>query len=160
MGYRMALFTPENADLLAGQREGYQVLESNTGTQVRDVGRLMDRYGTANADYYAKMVDAQKGAEAAAKLRLDARLADSQMRSRIHQYKLDMLKKAYKQQEKDQRRAMYGQLIGMASSMAPGVYDAAKGLFATNAPGPMSYTPQSEIYRPSPYSVGGESALV
>ena len=156
----MALFTPENADLLAGQREGYQVLEANTGTQIRDVGRLMDRYGTANADYYAKMVEAQKGAEAAAKLRLDARLADSQMRSRIHEYKLMMLKKQYRQQQKDERRAMYGQLIGAASAMAPGVYNAASGMFAGGGGGQMSYTPQSEIYRPSPYSVGGESALV
>ena len=155
----MGMFAITDGDLLAGQKEGYQVLEANTGTQVRDVGRLMDRYGTANADYYAKMVEAQKGAEAAAKLRLDARLADSQMRSRIHEYKLAMLKKAYKQQEKDQRRAMYGQLIGTAAAMAPGVYNAASGLFASNAPGPMSYTPQSDLYQPSPYGYEGPSVM-
>ena len=154
------MFTPENADLLAGQREGYQVLEANTGTQIRDIGRQMDRYGTANADYYEKMVEAQKGAEAAAKLRLNARLADSQMRSRIHQYKLDMLRKQYKQQQKDERNSMYAALIGSAASMAPGVYGLVSPMFGGGGGGgAMSYTPQSEIYAPSPYEYGGPSMM-
>jgi hypothetical protein len=147
----MGIFAITDPALLAGQKEGYQVLEANTGTQTQNnVGRLMDRYGTANADYMAKMMQAQKGAEAMAKLRLDARLQDAQFRARIHDHKLQMLRKQYKAQERAQRGAMYAQLIGAASSMAPGVY----GMMTTPSVSPdmMSYTPQAEIFnQPTPY---------
>jgi len=151
----MPLFTPQNADLLAGQQQGYRVLEANTGTQTREVGRLMDRYGAANAEYLAKMVAAQKEAEGLAKLRLDAKLEDAQLRSRIHEYKLQQLRRQYKQQEKDQKNAMWAALIGAGSALAPGAYKAVSGMFAPPHPGQISYTPPSEIYRLSPFGGGG-----
>ena len=138
----MPLFTPENADLLAGQTQGYQMLEANTRTQTRDVQRLMDRYGTANADYLQKMKDAQLGAEGEAKLRLDAKLQDSQLRARIHEYKLKMLRDAYKQQAKDERTAMWTTALGSAASMAPGVY------------GLMAPTPQTSMWSDPSYIMG------
>lgn len=146
----MGMFAITDPDLLAGQKEGYQVLEANTGTNVRDIGRLMDRYGNSNSEYVAKMAQAQQGAQALNKLRLDARLQDSQMRARIHDHKLHMLRKQYKAQEKAQRGAMYASMIGAASSMAPGVW----GMMQPGpqvGQGPMSYTPQSDMYAPSPY---------
>ena len=147
------MFSIEDQDLLAGQKEGYQVLEANTGTQVQNVQRQMDRYGSANADYMAKMMQAQKGAEGMAKLRLDARLQDSQMRARIHDYKLDMLRKQYKAQEKAQRGQMYASLIGSASMMAPGLWGMMQpaGAAPQSSPGAWSYTAPSQMTQPSPH---------
>lgn len=122
----MPIFTPENAELLAGQREGYGVLERNTADQGRNVRRMMDRYGTANADYLDKMGQAQLRAEGEAKLQLDARLASSQLRYRMHEYKLRMLKDAYKRQAKGQKAAMWAAALGSAGAIAPGVV----GLFS------------------------------
>ena len=147
----MGMFAITDGDLLAGQKEGYQVLEANTGTQTQNnIQRQMDRYGTANADYLAKMTQAQKGAEGMAKLRLDAKLQDAQMRARIHDYKLQMLRKQYKAQEKAQRGAMYASLVGSASMMAPGVWNALQPGPQVD-PGAMSYTAPSQMNQPSPY---------
>lgn len=145
----MGMFAITDPDLLAGQKQGYQALEANTGTQIQNVQRQMDRYGTANSDYLQKMMAAQKGAEGMAKLRLDAQLQDAQMRARIHDHKLQMLRKQYKAQASAQRGAMYASLIGSASAMAPGVYGALVPQGGGGG-GPMSYTPQSEIYNSAP----------
>ena len=146
----MGMFAITDPNLLAGQQEGYQALEANTGTQINNVQRQMDRYGTANSEYMAKMMQAQKGAEAMAKLRLDARLQDSQMRARIHEHKLAMLRKQYKMQEKAQRGAMYASLIGSASAMAPGIWGMAQPA-PQSSPGAWSYTAPSQMTQPSPH---------
>jgi len=118
----MLNYTPEDPALLAGQQQGYGMIEANTSKQGALVGRLMQRYGTSNADYLNKMSQAQLRGEAAAKLKLDARLASAQLRSRMHEVKLKLLKDAYKQQQKDQRQQMWATALGSVGQIAPGVY--------------------------------------
>ncbi len=118
----MPNYTPEDPALLAGQQQGYQNIERNTQSSIGRVKRMMDRYGTSNDAYLAKMQEAQLGAEADAKLRLDAHLAMSQLRSRMHEVKLKMLKDAYKQQQKDQRTAMWAAALGAGAQVGGGIY--------------------------------------
>ncbi len=118
----MPNYTPEDPALAAGQQQGYQLIEGNTRNSIGHVERLMGQYGTSNADYQGKMQRAQLGAEAAAKLRLDAHLAMSQLRSRMHEAKLKMLQDAYKQQAKDQRTAMWATALGSAAQVGSGVW--------------------------------------
>jgi hypothetical protein len=131
-------FTPENADLLAGQQQGYRVIENNTASQIGRVKEMMGRYGSGNDAYMQKMTEAQMRAQAAAKLRLDARLADSQLRSRMHEFKLKMLQDAYKQQKKDRRTAMWATALGTAGKMGSGIAGMATPSYDYSYGGPLS----------------------
>lgn len=121
----MPMFTPEDATLLAGQQEGYHLLEQNTDRQIGRVKGLMSRYASQNPEYVRNMEAAQLRAQAAAKLQLDARLANAQLRSRMHEFKLKMLQDAYKQQKKQQRTAMWSTALGAAGQVAPGIWNLA-----------------------------------
>jgi hypothetical protein len=134
----MPMFTPENADLLAGQQHGYRVIENNTASQIGRVKELMGRYGSANPEYADKMVAAQMRAQAAAKLKLDARLADSQLRSRMHEFKLKMLQDAYKQQKKDRKTAMWATALGTAGQVGSGIAGMATPSYDYSNGGPLS----------------------
>jgi len=114
--------TPEDPALAAGQEQGYHDIERNTHSQIGRVKRLMDRYGTSNDAYLAKMQEAQLGAEADAKLRLDANLAMSQLRSRVHEAKLKMLMDAYKRQQKDARTQMWATALGSGAQVGQGIW--------------------------------------
>jgi hypothetical protein len=143
-------FTPENADLLAGQQQGYGVIENNTASQIGRIKEMMGRYGSGNDAYLQKMTAAQMRAQAAAKLRLDARLADSQLRSRMHEFKLKMLQDAYKQQKKDSKRAMWATALGSAAQVGGGIAGMATPSYDYSNGGPLageSYMDLSGIMR-------------
>lgn len=136
----MPNITLEDPALAAGQQSGYSLIEANTRNSTSRVQRMMDRYGTSNGVYQAKMAQAQLGAEADAKLRLDAHLAMSQLRSRMHEAKLKMLKDAYKQQQKDQRTAMWAAALGSGAQVGQGIW----GMYQT--PGSGGGPASGEIY--------------
>jgi hypothetical protein len=128
-------FTPRDATLLAGQKQGNEVLASQTRTAESDLSKLMGQYGTSNPEFFQKMLEVHKAAEARARLRMNAKLLEGQLRSDIHARKLAELKKQWKEEDKQDRAAMWGSIIGSTAQLGSMAYGAA------TAPPPQTYSP-------------------
>lgn len=115
-------YTPTDPDLLASQSQGYAMLGAHTGTTGRGLDKLLSRYGVVNPEYRSMAEGVMGASERGAKGRLDAHLADSQLRANIMQRKINAIMKAARDAKKSRKYDAWSTgfgALGMISGMLP-----------------------------------------